>query len=151
MTCPHHVAQVPPPLFCSVTVWIRQRCLGYSSGRIKTQQLKTVLILRNAGALLPGGAAPCSFVVLLYPRQKMVPVFRALPAMVLGGKNALTLKTPAWEQHLTLLLTFLWPKQVTCPSVTSGDGDLYSPRKGTGYSYHCTALWSLWSPQSCRS
>lgn len=89
--------------------------------------------------MLAGGAAPSSIVLILCPRQKGVPRFRVLPAMVLGGKSALTLKTSAWEQHLTLFLTFLSPKRVTCPSVTSGDGEICFPGKGTGC-IHITAV-----------
>lgn len=88
--------------------------------------------------MLAGGAAPSSIVLILCPRQKGVPRFRVLPAMVLGGKNALTLKT-AWEQRLTLFLTFLSPKRVTCPSVTSGDGEICFLRKRTGC-IHITAV-----------
>lgn len=75
--------------------------------------------------------------LILHPRPMMQLLWRL--AMVAGPKDALTLKTSAWKQHLNTFahISLAKASYLTKPDLGLGK---YSPPLGRGPDIHSTAL-----------
>lgn len=122
----------------SITVCISRHWLSYAWVTTKSQYLEMALILLNK-CMWHNGWSYCSLEYCPHSVSKAdatVAIWtRVLPAVVSGGKDGLTLKTSAWKECLTTSIHI--SLSVTWPSLTSGDGEIYSLGRGLGA--HTTA------------